>query len=180
MLIGRGFGGAAGGGVQITGNGIVVHNGGQLYGVPLVGIDPVRIDNPEAQAGPPVFRVEAANHPIGKLIGADGNSTADQVIPIRGTSTYVLRRIVFCRASATPAAAMAGGIYTLPAKGGRAVVSATQTFQTLADAWSMVDVAVQPVLMAAPFLYLSLTTANGAALTFDVFVYGDVVQPIEG
>ncbi len=44
---------------------------GQLYGVPLIGIDPVRIDNPEAQAGPPVFRVEAANHPIGKLIGAE-------------------------------------------------------------------------------------------------------------
>ncbi len=76
---------------------------------------------------------------------------------------------------------MAGGIYTLPVKGGRAVVYRRRRHsRALADAWSIIDVAIQPVLMAAPFLYLSLTTANGAALTFDVFAYGDVVQPIEG
>ena len=185
MYITQGFGGEGGGGgsVKVTGNGIVVHHDGLMSTVPLIGIDPVRITSPEGQDGPPTFtgsrrRTMRSGKQLIELRTATG--TTDQEIAIRGTTQYVLRRIVVVHASVAPAPIKAGGLYTQPGKAGDAIVPASTTFQTLTDGWQIIDLAVAPALRAAPYLYWSLTTPNGSPLTLDIYVYGDVIAPIEG
>jgi hypothetical protein len=179
MQITQGFGGAgAGGAVKVLGNGIVVHNGGQLSTVALNSVDPLRIVDPEGIGGPPLLRIETPGFPLGKLIGALGNVTTDQPIPIKGCTQYILRRIVFTHSNQTPVA-MAGGVYPLVGKAGTPLVAASQTYTTLDGPMKFIEVTVTPVLLAAPFLYLSLTTANATALTLDVFAFGDAVVPLE-
>jgi len=71
----------------------------------------------------------------------------------------------------------AGGFYTAAAKGGTALVAAGQAYSALTAA----NLAMECTLNAAADwwaagtpVYLSLATAQGAAATADVYVYGDV------
>lgn len=179
MNVTQGFGGSgAAGAVKVLGNGIMVHNGGQFSTIALNSVDPLRVVSPEGIDGSPLFRVESPGFPLGKLIGALGNVTTDQAIPIKGCTQYILRRIVFTHSNQTPVL-MAGGVYPLVGKGGTALVAAAQTYTTLDGPMKFIEVTVTPVLLAAPFLYLSLTTANAAALTLDVYAFGDAVVPLE-
>ena len=63
---------------------------------------------------------------LGKLIGANMNSTADQQITMfSNPSKFILRRIVVTNASISLSTA-AGGVYTAASKGGTAVVAAAR------------------------------------------------------
>lgn len=115
---------------------------------------------------------------LGSLTGANLNSTADQAIPM-GAAKYIVRRIVVTNASGTPTLA-AGGIYPAASKAGTALVSAAQTYTSLSAAGISMDLtltgAVTATVLSAASLFLSLTTANGSALTADVYVFGDALS----
>jgi hypothetical protein len=106
-----------------------------------------------------------------KLTSANMNSTADQAITIPST-LYRVTQITARNASISLTTA-AGGIYTSTAKGGTAVVAAAQVYSALTASTKFVDLtlAVTADVLTAGTLYLSLTTAQGAAATADVYVF---------
>lgn len=112
---------------------------------------------------------------LGKLIGANMNSTADQPIAIN-SSKYVIRRIVVTNASANLTLA-AGGFYTGAAKSGTTIVSAAQVYSALSASTKVVDLTIIGLadVLTATTLYLSLTTGQGSAATADVYIFGDVL-----
>ena len=120
---------------------------------------------------------------LGKLIGANMDSTADQrIVMFSNPSKFILRRIVVTNASISLTTA-AGGVYTAASKGGTAVVASSQAYSSLSASTLFLDLTLNTsgsasttVKSSIPNLYLSLTTAQGAAATADVYVYGDILQ----
>ena len=120
---------------------------------------------------------------LGKLVSADMNSTADQrIVMFSNPSKFILRRIVVTNASISLTTA-AGGVYTAVSKGGVAVVAASQAYSSLTTSALFLDLTLSAtgsasttVKSSIPNLYLSLTTAQGAAATADVYVYGDILE----
>lgn len=113
----------------------------------------------------------------GLLRGANFNSTADQVIPIAVPSaTYEVDSIIIDNAS-TSLTTAAGGFYPAASKGGTAIVANTQAYTTLTGAavgaaGSTMKATLNnaTAVFNLPRIYLSLTTAQGAAATADVRV----------
>ena len=120
---------------------------------------------------------------LGKLIGANMNSTSDQrIVMFSNPSKFILRRIVVTNASISLTTA-AGGVYTAASKGGTAVVASSQAYSSLSASTLFLDLTLSTtgsasttVKSSIPNLYLSLTTAQGAAATADVYVYGDILE----
>jgi hypothetical protein len=120
---------------------------------------------------------------LGKLISADMNSTDDQrIVMFSNPSKFILRRIVVTNASISLTTA-AGGVYTAASKGGTAVVASSQAYSSLSASTLFLDLTLSTtgsasttVKSSIPNLYLSLTTAQGAAATADVYVYGDILE----
>jgi hypothetical protein len=120
---------------------------------------------------------------LGKLVAADMNSTADQrIVMFSNPSKFILRRIVVTNASISLTTA-AGGVYTATSKGGTAVVASSQAYSSLSASTLFLDLTLNTsgsasttVKSSIPNLYLSLTTAQGAAATADVYVYGDILE----
>ena len=130
-----------------------------------------------------VFHATAAYDPtasgsrlVGKLAGANMNSTADQAIPIRfDGSKYVPLRIYVTNAS-TSLTLAAGGIYTATSKGGTAIVAAGQVYSALTSSSKTLQTTIAVTdTRTESTLYLSLTTAQGSAATADVYVFADVL-----
>lgn len=120
---------------------------------------------------------------LGKLISANMNSTDDQrIVMFSNPSKFILRRIVVTNASISLTTA-AGGVYTAASKGGTAVVASSQAYSSLSASTLFLDLTLNTsgsasttVKSSIPNLYLSLTTAQGAAATADVYVYGDILE----
>jgi len=120
---------------------------------------------------------------LGKLISANMNSTDDQrIMMFSNPSKFILRRIVVTNASISLTTA-AGGVYTAASKGGTAVVASSQAYSSLSASTLFLDLTLSTtgsasttVKSSIPNLYLSLTTAQGAAATADVYVYGDILE----
>lgn len=115
---------------------------------------------------------------LGVLLGANFNSTADQAIAI-SSSKYIVRTIIAVNASVSLTTA-AGGIYPAAAKGGTPIVAATQAYTALTAASKFLALTLNPAaggpttdVETATTVYLSLTTAQGAAATADVYIFGD-------
>jgi hypothetical protein len=113
---------------------------------------------------------------LGKLIGANFNSAADQQIPCLSQNKARVTKITVTNASISLTTA-AGGIYQAAAKAGSPLVASGQAYSALTGALLALDLtlALPSLVLAAGFspLYLSLTTAQGAAATADVYVWGD-------
>jgi hypothetical protein len=112
----------------------------------------------------------------GKLTGANFNSTADQAITIDPPSpNYEIQSISITNPSISMTTAQ-GGVYTAASKGGIQLVAATQVYSALTT--NAIDSTgnflnlpiINNHLMDYATLYLSLTTAQGAAATADVQV----------
>lgn len=123
----------------------------------------------------------------GSLIGANFNVTTDQAIPISVPSAlYAIDAIAISNPSVSLSTA-AGGFYTAASKGGIAVVANSQAYSglttntanatgnylkaTLATAGNTTAFNGFAQTSQISTLYLSLTTAQGAAATADVRVY---------
>jgi hypothetical protein len=109
------------------------------------------------------------------LRGANMQSVSDQVFAKTFVGTnYRVTDIISIRKTGAASVICAGGIYDAASKGGNALVSAAQSWVTLAA-----NVNVAPVLAAVVGTallnttpYLSLTTGSTAACTADVFIVG--------
>lgn len=176
MQISLGLGGGGSGRIDVLGDGPLYHHNGQFFAQPHIARGPLSYLDPDGIQGPPILTLQPGYFQIGKLIGANGAITTDQLISIVGAAEYTIDKIIVCHATAVPVA-MQGGIYTLPNKAGDAVVASSQTYVALGNQpYDVMVITPSVALRAAPFLYLSLTTPNGAALTFDVLVYGTVTK----
>lgn len=109
---------------------------------------------------------------IGRLIGANLNSTADQAIALLPGSWIVEGVYLTTVSTSLAASAAAGGVYTAAAKGGTAAVAAAQLYTAMTAATDVMACKVNARPTASGNLYLSLTTAHGSAATADVFVFG--------
>ena len=130
---------------------------------------------------------------LGQLRGANFNVTTDQAIYLDQPNThpsstkYLITAILVTNAS-TSLTTAAGGVYTAASKGGTVLVASSQVYTaltasniplalTLAAGATGVVYATQNTTNAQGLLqttpiYLSLTTAQGAAATADVYVFG--------
>lgn len=110
-----------------------------------------------------------------RLSGANMQSTADQQFTKTfGGSAYAVTRIFARQRTGGASVACAGGVYDAAAKGGNAIVAATQSWVTLASgvivSAALATLTGTTLLSATP--YLSLTTGSTAACTADIFIFG--------
>ena len=117
----------------------------------------------------------ATNQAIRLLAVATGvnvNSTGDQAtLAINNASSYSVSNVVFTNASISLSSA-AAGLFTAPSAGGTGLVAnaalSALTSSTVVSQRTVASTALQ----TAQNLYLNVGTAQGAAATMDVYVYG--------
>ena len=107
---------------------------------------------------------------VGKSVNL--NATGDTPIPIIGSSNFSVAHVVLTNASVSLTTALAG-LFTAPAAGGVAIVAnAALSAATSAAVVSQRTVASTNAVTANRTLYFNVGTAQGAAATGDVYVYG--------
>jgi len=114
---------------------------------------------------------------IGTKIGANMNVTTDQAIPITriGSQKYLITKIVVTNASISLTTA-AGGVYQTTSKGGTAIVASSQAYSALSATTTALNLTLAiNRTYTLDNIYLSLTTAQGAAATADVYVFGVIL-----
>jgi hypothetical protein len=99
------------------------------------------------------------------------NATGDTVLPINNTNTYSVSNVIFTNAS-TSLTTAAAGVFTAPNAGGTGIVAnaalSALTGSTVVSQRTVASTAVQ----TGQNLYVNVGTAQGAAATMDVYVYG--------
>jgi len=99
------------------------------------------------------------------------NVVADTVLPLINASSYSISNVIFTNAS-TSLSTAAAGLFTAPSAGGTAIVAnAALSALTAASVVSQRTVA-STAAQTGQNLYFNVATAQGAAATCDVFVYG--------
>lgn len=123
-----------------------------------------------------------ANHPsnlstnqalrlLASFQGVNVNATGDTVLPILNTNSYSVSNVIFTNASVSLTTA-AAGVFTAPAAGGTGIVAnAALSAMTASTVVSQRTVA-STALQTGGNLYVNVGTAQGAAATMDVYVYG--------
>ena len=103
--------------------------------------------------------------------GVNANATGDTVLPIVNSSSYSVSNVIFTNASISLTTA-AAGVFTAPLAGGTGIVAnaalSALTGSTVVSQRTVASTAAQ----AGQNLYVNVGTAQGAAATFDVYVYG--------
>ena len=99
------------------------------------------------------------------------NATGDTVLPILNTGSYSISNVIFTNAS-TSLTTAAAGLFTAPSAGGTGIVAnaalSALTGATVVSQRTVASTAAQ----TGQNLYVNVGTAQGAAATMDVFVYG--------
>jgi hypothetical protein len=122
---------------------------------------------------------------LGKITGANFNTTNDQPIVINQNITaFMITRIVITNASLSLTTA-AGGFYPQASKGGTPIVANTQVYSSLTTSAGLLQATLASFGSTTRFssanlgllngllvIWLALTTAQGAAATADVFLIG--------
>lgn len=99
------------------------------------------------------------------------NATGDTVLPINNTTRYSVSNVIVTNASTSLTTATAG-VFTAPSAGGTAIVAdAALSACTSSSVVSQRTVA-STAAQTGQNLYFNVGTAQGAAATADVFVYG--------
>lgn len=123
-----------------------------------------------------------ANHPsnlasnqairlLASYQGVNVNATGDTVLPINNTNSYGVSNVIFTNASVSLTTA-AAGLFTAPSAGGTGIVAnAALSAMTASTVVSQRTVA-STALQTGQNLYVNVGTAQGAAATMDVYVYG--------
>lgn len=103
--------------------------------------------------------------------GVNVNATGDTVLPILNTTNYSVSNVIFTNASTSLTTALAG-VFTAPSAGGTAIVAnaalSALTGSTVVSQRTVAATATQ----SGQNLYVNVGTAQGAAATMDVYVYG--------
>lgn len=121
---------------------------------------------------------------LAQLLGANMNTTNDQQIALPSTITkFQLTRIVVTNPSVSLTTAV-GGFYPQPAKGGTALVANTQVYSGLVVASDLLNPtltsyantkALTSAILTSFSIYFALTTAQGAAATADIYLFGVIL-----
>ena len=103
--------------------------------------------------------------------GVNVNATGDTVLPILNTGSYSVSNVIFTNASTSLTTALAG-LFTAPSAGGTGIVAnaalSALTGSTVVSQRTVASTAAQ----TGQNLYVNVGTAQGAAATMDVYVYG--------
>jgi hypothetical protein len=103
--------------------------------------------------------------------GVNVNATGDTVLPIVNTNSYSVSNVIFTNASVSLTTA-AAGVFTAPSAGGTGIVAnaalSALTGSTVVSQRTVASTALQ----TGGNLYVNVGTAQGAAATMDVYVYG--------
>lgn len=116
---------------------------------------------------------------LGRLLSANFNSTSDQAIALFNplNQRFRVTKITVENTSVDGMSTAVGGIYNATSKGGTALVAASQAYTGLTNANTALDLTLavpNAIQTGTTNLYLSLTTAQGAAATADIYVFGDI------
>lgn len=109
---------------------------------------------------------------IGKLIGANMNSTADQAFSINTGISKYQPDVIQCTNASTSMTTVAGGIYSAASKAGTPVVAATQVYTALTASTKVLALTIALTDIQTGALILSLTTGHGSAGTADFYIWG--------
>ncbi len=122
-----------------------------------------------------------AQQVLTSLRNANFNDTGDQRIALPTSITaFQLTGIIACNASISLTTAV-GGIYPLAAKAGSAIVAAGQVYSSLTASSKLLELTLAGAVATTRYsvanlpdwaLYLSLTTAQGAAAAADLYIVG--------
>jgi hypothetical protein len=110
---------------------------------------------------------------IGKINGASLTVVGDNIIPCINTSSFSVTAVIVTNASASLAQAQ-GALYTAPAAGGTAIVTAAALSGATTAAKVVAHTVASTDNPSVSNLYYRCTTINTAAATADVYVYGYV------
>ena len=119
---------------------------------------------------PQVLGTNQAVRLLASYSGVNANATGDTILPLLDSSSYSVKFVVFTNASVSLSSA-AAGLFTAPGASGAIVSNAALsglTGPTVVSERTVASTAVQ----AGQNLYVNVGTAQGAAATFDVYVYG--------
>ena len=104
--------------------------------------------------------------------GVNANATGDNLLQVINSSNYSVYQVVVVNASISLTTATFA-VYTAAAKGGTAIVAAAtalspNTGATVVNPYTVAATATQ----SGQILYVNIATAQGAAATFDIYIYG--------
>jgi hypothetical protein len=102
--------------------------------------------------------------------GVNVNATGDTVLPIINSTSYSVSNVIFTNASISLTTALAG-VFTAPSASGAIVSNAALSALTGPTVVSQRTVA-STAAQTGQNLYVNVGTAQGAAATMDVYVYG--------
>ena len=109
---------------------------------------------------------------IGKIIGANFNSTADQVFSLSTGIARYSPDVIQATNVSTSMTTAAGGVYNTASKGGTPIVAATQVYTALTGATKVLALTVAVTDTNTVPLIFSLTTGHGSAATADLYIWG--------
>jgi hypothetical protein len=122
-------------------------------------------------AHPQVAGTNQALRLLASFQSVNCNVLGDTVLPIINTSSYSISNVIFTNAS-TNLTTAAAGLFTAPSAGGTGIVAnAALSALSAASVVSQRTVA-STAAQTGQNLYFNVATAQGAAATCDVFVYG--------
>ena len=109
---------------------------------------------------------------LGVYTGVNMNATGDYAIPVINTTNYSVANVVVTNASISLTTAV-GAVYPGANATGTAIVAASTAFSgnTGPTVVNQLTVA-STVIQSGQNIYFRVTTAQGAAATADVYVYG--------
>lgn len=111
-------------------------------------------------------------------VGLNMNSTADQALTKYGKFTTFFISLIRCANGSISLTTAQGSLYTLAAKAGVNIMGAVNPFATITGPTTGMDSViaavgrVQLAVLTGASIFLSLTTAQGAPATMDMYVYG--------
>ncbi len=107
---------------------------------------------------------------LGKYIGVNANSaTTDFQIPVINAGNYSPSLIIFTNASISLTTATAG-VFSSP--GGSGTITADAALSGLTGSTVVIKPTATTTVLSGDYIYIRVGTAQGAAATFDAYVYG--------
>ena len=123
-----------------------------------------------------------ANHPsnlasnqairlLASYQGVNLNAAGDTVLPINNTTSYSVSNVIVTNAS-TSLTTAAAGLFTAPSAGGTGIVANAALSALSASTVVSQRTVASTAAQTGQNLYVNVGTAQGAAATMDVYVYG--------
>lgn len=103
--------------------------------------------------------------------GVNLNQTGDTVLPINNSTSYSISNVIVTNAS-TSLTTAAAGVFTAPNAGGTAIVANAALSACTSPSVVSQRTVASTAAQSGQNLYVNVGTAQGAAATADVFVYG--------